>query len=138
MQCQDIMEKDVECVSPRDTVEDAAIRMRDEDVGFLPVCDQSKKVLGTLTDRDIVVRAVAEDLDPKTTTLSDICSRDLVTVSADDSAETALDLMRTHALRRLPVVDRGAPVGIVSIGDLATGREAGSALSEISSASPNT
>ena len=115
---------------------DAARRMRERNIGDVLVLDGTE-VCGVVTDRDIVVRAVAEDRDPKTTKLGDICSRDLVTVSADDSAEAALELMRAHALRRLPVVDRGTPVGIVSIGDLASGQEAGSALSGISRAAPN-
>jgi len=117
-------------------IADAARRMKDRNIGDVLVLDGTA-VCGVVTDRDIVVRAVAEDRDPKTTTLSDICSRDLVTVSPDDSAEAALELMRSHALRRLPVVDRGTPVGIVSIGDVATVREAGSALSDISNATPN-
>lgn len=90
-----------------------------------------------MTDRDIVVRGIAEGLDPRTNTLDDICSRTLTTVSPDDSIDTAVSLMREKAIRRLPVVKRGRPVGIVSIGDLAIERDRDSALADVSAAPPN-
>jgi CBS domain-containing protein len=117
-------------------LDDAARRMRDHHIGNVIVLD-GVEVCGVLTDRDIVVRAVAEGRDPTATTLSDICSRDIVTVRADDSIDAAVQLMREHALRRLPVVDANRPVGIVSIGDLAVERDPHSALAEISTAPPN-
>src|SRR4029453_16823296 len=83
---------------------------------------------------DIVVRTVAEAQDPATTTLADICSHAVVTVTPTESVEEAVRLMRTHAIRRVPVVDGGQPVGIVSLGDLAVGRDPDSALGEMSSA----
>jgi CBS domain-containing protein len=116
---------------------DAAKRMKDRNIGDVIVLDGAV-VCGVVTDRDIVVRAVAEGLDPKSTTLGDICSRELVTVAPHDSVKDAVKLMREHALRRLVVLDGYNPVGIVSIGDLAIERDAGSALAEISSAAPNT
>ena len=91
-----------------------------------------------VTDRDIVVRTVAERQDPTTTTLADICSHSLLTVTPTDSVEEAVRLMRTHAIRRVPVVDGGQAVGLVSLGDLAVERDPGSALGEISGAPPNT
>jgi CBS domain-containing protein len=84
------------------------------------------------------VRTVAERQDPATTTLADICSHSLVTVTPTDSVEEAVRLMRTHAIRRLPVVEGGQAVGVVSLGDLAVERDPGSALGEISGAPPNT
>ncbi len=88
--------------------------------------------------RDIVVRVLAEDGNPKTTKLRDVCSADPVTMSPNDDVETAVRLMREHALRRLPIVDGGTPVGIVSFGDLAMERDPGSALADISAAAPST
>jgi len=94
-------------------------------------------VCGLVTDRDIIVRAIADGRDPRITKLRDICSGDLVTVQPGDHIDTAVQLMRHHALRRLPVVDAGMAVGIVSIGDIAAQRDPESALARISGAPPN-
>jgi CBS domain-containing protein len=118
------------------SVREAARAMRDADIGDVIVIENNQ-VCAIVTDRDIVVRLVAEARDPATTTLADICSHSLLTVSPTDSVEEAVRLMRTHAIRRLPVVEGGQPVGIVSLGDLAVERDPGSALGEISSAPPN-
>ena len=119
------------------SVHEAARAMRDADIGDVIVIENNR-VCSIVTDRDIVVRAVAEERDPATTTLADICSHSLLTVSPTDSIEEAVRLMRTHAIRRLPVVEGGQAVGIVSLGDLARERDPGSALGEISTAPPNT
>jgi CBS domain-containing protein len=118
------------------SVHEAARAMRDADIGDVIVIEHDQ-VCGIVTDRDIVVRTVAEAQDPRTTTLADICSHVLLTVTPTDSVEHAVQLMRTHAIRRLPVVDGGEAVGIVSLGDLAMERDPGSALGEISAAPPN-
>jgi CBS domain-containing protein len=110
---------------------------RDAQIGDVMVIEHNQ-VCGIVTDRDIVVRTVAETRDPATTTLADICSHSLVTVTPTDSVEEAVRLIRTHAIRRLPVVGGGQAVGIVSLGDLAVERDPGSALGEISGAPPNT
>jgi CBS domain-containing protein len=115
---------------------EAARRMRDADIGDVIVMDGGS-MCGVVTDRDIVVRAIAEGKDPQSATLSEICSHDVVTVSADDSVERAIQLMRERAIRRLPVVEGGRPIGVVSIGDLAVERDEDSGLAEISAASPN-
>jgi CBS domain-containing protein len=115
---------------------EAARRMRDADIGDVIVTEDGT-MCGVVTDRDIVVRAIAEGKDPQSATLGDICSHEVVTVSADDSVERAIELMRERAVRRLPVVDGGSPVGIVSIGDLAIERDSDSALADISAASGN-
>jgi len=116
----------------------AAQKMRSAAIGDVVVLDDDgSKVYGIVTDRDIVVRGIAEGLDPRTNTLDDICSRILTTVSPDDSIDTAVSLMREKAIRRLPVVKRGRPVGIVSIGDLAIERDSHSALADVSAAPPN-
>jgi CBS domain-containing protein len=117
-------------------LDDAARRMRDRNIGDVIVLDGAQ-VCGLVTDRDIVVRAVAEGRDPTSTTLNDICSRDLVTVRPEDTVDAAVRLMREHALRRLPVIDGSTPVGIVSIGDIVVERDPESALADISSAPPN-
>ena len=119
------------------SVYEAACAMRDGDIGDVIVIEHNQ-VCGIVTDRDLVVRTVAEEQDPSTTTLADICSHSLLTVTPTDSVEHAVRLMRTHAIRRLPVVDKGEAVGIVSLGDLAVERDPGSALGEISAAPPNT
>ncbi len=117
-------------------LDDAARRMRDHNIGDVIVIDGTR-VCGLVTDRDIVVRAVAEGRDPKLTKLSDICSTELVVVQPEDPLERAEQLMRDHALRRLPVVEGGRPVGIVSLGDLAVERDPTSPLAGISAAPPN-
>jgi CBS domain-containing protein len=119
------------------SVHEAARAMRDAEIGDVIVLENNQ-VCGIVTDRDIVVRTVAEPQDPATTTLADICSHNLLTVTPTDSVEEAVRLMRTHAIRRLPVVDGGQAVGIVSLGDLAVERDPGSALGKISGAPPNT
>jgi len=115
----------------------AARAMRENDIGAVVVVDE-ERLFGILTDRDIVVRVLAEEMDPATTTVADICSRDLTTVRPTDSVGSAVRLMREKALRRLPVVeDNGDVVGIVSLGDLAVERDRRSALGDISAAPPN-
>jgi CBS domain-containing protein len=115
---------------------DAAMAMRDADVGDVIVLE-GEEICGIVTDRDIIVRAIASGNYPATVTLGEICSRELTTLSPTDSVEDALRLMREKAIRRLPVVEHGQPVGIVSLGDLAVTQEPHSALSNISAAPPN-
>jgi CBS domain-containing protein len=118
------------------TLVEAAQAMRDHDVGSVLVL-QDDSIRGIVTDRDIVVRAVAEGRDPSHTVLVEIASETLVSISPDDPVDRAVTLMREHAVRRLPVVDSGRPIGIVSLGDLAVERDAESALGQISASSPN-
>jgi CBS domain-containing protein len=115
----------------------AARAMRENDIGDIIVLD-GDRLYGILTDRDIVVRGLADDKDPRTTAVGEICSREVTTVEPTDSVGSAVRLMRERALRRLPVVDeRGTVVGIVSLGDLAVERDPRSALADISAAPPN-
>jgi CBS domain-containing protein len=134
---KDLMTPNPTTVSTDTPVLDAARTMRDQDIGNV-IVTQGDRVCGIVTDRDIVVRAIAQGCDPQTTTIGEICSQDLVTVSPDDEVQEAVTLMRERALRRLPVVENGRPVGIVSIGDLAIERDKDSALADISKAPPNT
>jgi CBS domain-containing protein len=127
MRCEGIMKRDVECVSPRDTVEDAAIRMRDENVGFLPICDQSKKVLGTLTDRDIVIRLVAAKK-PASTFVEEIMSREVVACRPKDDVRDAERLMaKNHKSRIVCVDEEGRLAGVISLSDIAQHERGGRA-----------
>jgi CBS domain-containing protein len=119
------------------TLAEAARTMREQDIGDVVVAD-GPALTGLVTDRDIVVRAVAERLDPASTTIGEIVSRDLVTVRPDDSVQSAALLMRDNAVRRVLVCDddKGL-VGIVSIGDLAEQIDPESVLGGISKAAPN-
>jgi CBS domain-containing protein len=117
------------------TVADAAQQMRELDIGDVLV-EQEGRLAGIVTDRDIVVRAIAEGRDI-TSKLGDIVSSELVCITPAESADDAIRLMRERALRRVPVVENGRPVGIVSLGDLAGERDPRSVLGEISSAPPN-
>ena len=128
-------------VAPR-TVEagasalDAARAMRDGDVGAIVVID-GRDLYGIVTDRDLAIRLVAEGRDPATTTVGEIASRDPTAIESGRSEEDALALMRANALRRLPVVEDGQPVGILALGDLAVERDSDSALADISASDPN-
>ena len=117
------------------TVADAAREMRDADVGDVLVVE-GDELRGLVTDRDIVVRGLATGLDASTP-IGELCSPALLTVSPDEAMDVAADLMASAAVRRLPVVESGRPVGIVALGDLAVERDPGSALGSISSAPPN-
>ncbi|SCE95400.1 CBS domain-containing protein [Micromonospora haikouensis] len=119
-----------------ETLTAAAREMRDSAIGDV-VVTAGDDVVGIVTDRDIAVRGVAEEMDPNTTRLNQITSRDVITVSQYDDAVAAADLMRTYAVRRLPVIDDGRLVGLVSVGDLAVEREPQSVLADISADDPN-
>jgi CBS domain-containing protein len=118
------------------TVAEAARAMKQYDIGDVLVMD-GDRVCGLVTDRDIVVRAIAEGRDPQTTKADEICSHEIVSIGPDDSVDDAVRVMRERAIRRLPVMQGGSPVGMVSIGDLAVERDPGSALADISAAPPN-
>ncbi len=131
-----VMTADPRTVSPGDSLTEAARHMRDADAGAVVVV-RDGSVAGILTDRDIVVRAIAEGRDPSSTTVGDIASASAITVTPDQSAQEAARLMPENDIRRLVVVHDGRPAGIVSIGDLAIELDEGSALADISSAPPN-
>jgi CBS domain-containing protein len=115
---------------------DAAQCMRAQDIGDVIVTDGGR-MCGILTDRDIVVRAIAQGLDPATTTIAEVCSEEVVSLAPVAKVEEAVHVMREKALRRLPVTEDGKPVGVVSLGDLALHRDRDSALADISAAPPN-
>jgi CBS domain-containing protein len=135
-QLRDIMTQKPVTLQTSDTVTAAARSMRDGNIGDVVVLEDGR-IQGILTDRDIVVRALAEGRDPERTTVGQICSRELTTLSPDTPIEAAVKVMRDKAIRRLPVVEGERPVGIVSLGDLAVERDPESALGGISAAPPN-
>lgn len=119
------------------SVVDAARVMKDKNIGDVIVLDSNDQLCGIVTDRDIAVRVVAEGKNPESIRLDEICSKDVTTVAPNDPVREAVQLMRDRAIRRLPVVEDGRPVGIVTIGDLAMEKDSESALAEISAAPPN-
>ncbi|MFF4829629.1 CBS domain-containing protein [Streptomyces sp. NPDC001312] len=133
---RDIMTSELVTVEPLMSVTRVAQKMRDEDIGVVLVTE-GDELRGLVTDRDLVVRALAEGGDPDQRTVASACSGDLFTVTPDEELDQAVRLMREHAVRRVPVVDHGHPVGIISIGDLAIEHDPGSALGDISAAQPN-
>ena len=133
---REVMTQNPECTSGDTTVADAAKLMRDKDFGGV-LCMDGDQVSGFLTDRDIAVRVVAEGKDPNSTTVGDVATTDLHTLSPDDSVEDAIELVRKHNVRRVPVVEGAKPVGIVSIGDLALERDKDSALADLSGSPAN-
>lgn len=133
---REVMTTDPVALDASEPVDEAARRMKAEDIGDVIVL-QDGQICGVVTDRDIVVRVLAEGRDPNQTQLGEVCSREVASVSPDDDLTAAGDLMRDRAVRRVPVVENGRPVGIVSIGDLAIERDPDSALSHISAAPPS-
>lgn len=120
MRCEEIMKREVECLNPSDTVQSAAQKMRDCGIGFLPVCDDSKNVLGVLTDRDITVRLVAGDSSASSTQVDKIMSQELVACRPSDDIEDAQKLMSEHKKSRICCVDdSGKLVGVISLSDIA-------------------
>jgi CBS domain-containing protein len=121
--CRDIMTEDVVTATPEDTVSEAARLMKTEDIGPVLIVDnqQSKTLVGIVTDRDLVLKVIAEGRDPQTTRVGDVMSKKLVTCYADDGVEAAMKSMAQFQLRRIPVVEQNMRlVGIISQADIAT------------------
>jgi CBS domain-containing protein len=133
---RDVMTADPRTVPASATLEDAAREMSRDDIGAVLVEDGGT-LAGILTDRDIVVRAIAEHRDPSSTKVGDVATRDVAALTPDQSVEDAIKLVREQNVRRIPVVQDGRPAGIVSIGDLAIERDTDSALADISSEPAN-
>jgi len=131
---RDIMSPAPVCMAPGESVSAAAQAMKQHGIGTV-LADGG--LSGLVTDRDITVRVLAENRDPRTTRIGDICSTELVVLGPDDDVEQATRLVRERAVRRIPVLADGKPVGVVSIGDLALEKDPTSALSGVSSAPPN-
>ena len=132
---RDIMTEGTECVATGDTLVDAARKMRDLDVGALPICGDDGKLAGMVTDRDIVVRCIADSGDPSSVTVESLGLDEVVTVGADDDVEEVLRTMTDHQVRRLPVIDGTSLVGMVTQADVARALPAeavGEAVEDIS------
>lgn len=133
---REVMTGDPVCLAQETTLNEAARRMADRDIGDVLVTD-GDALRGLVTDRDIVVRALARGQDPAQTTLGEIVSGDVVTVEPDESIVRAVDVMRERAVRRLPVCEGTRPVGVVTIADIAQAENPRSVLADISAAPPN-
>ena len=137
---RDIMTSGVECASVNDTLVDFAKKLRDLDVGMLPICGDDNRLAGTITDRDIVVRCIAEGGDPSSTKVTEFAGEKPVTIGADDSVQEVLRTMAEHGVRRLPVIDGHDLVGMVSQADVAKNlpeESVGDLVEAISSARSN-
>lgn len=116
---QDIMHAGAECIGESQTLEHAARQMRDLDVGALPICGDGGRLLGIVTDRDIVVKCVANNLDPSTVTAGQLAQAKPVAIDSTADVDEVLQLMQQHQIRRLPVIDNQQVVGMISEADLA-------------------
>ncbi|MGE5640348.1 MAG: CBS domain-containing protein [Clostridia bacterium] len=120
MRLSNIMTGSIQTVAPGASLAEAAKKMASADIGSLPVCSGERKVIGIITDRDIAVRAVARGLDPNATRVQDVMTREVLSCPADSDVEAACELMEEKQVRRLVVTDgQDAPIGIVSLGDIA-------------------
>jgi CBS domain-containing protein len=138
---REAMHEGCECINESQTIVQAAKRMEQLDIGVLPICGSDDRLKGMLTDRDIVVKVLAHDLDPATTQVSEFAQGTPVWVNADASIDDALELMREHAVKRLPVIDDSKQLcGIVTEADIATTvskAKTGQVVEAIASAQPN-
>ena len=116
---RDIMTPDVTCVGEKESLAEAARKMADLGVGSLPICGEDNRLKGMLTDRDIVVKALAKDRNPGDITAGELGQGKPVTIGADDDAAEILRTMSEHKVRRLPVIDGHQLVGIVAVADVA-------------------
>lgn len=132
----DIMTENVEALREDDSLQTAAERLAQHDVGALPICDEQQHVQGILTDRDIVVHGIAQGKDPRKTTVGEIVTPNPVTVNPEDPVERVIGIMAEKQVRRIPVVEDGKLVGMISQADIAQAvpaEQAGKMLSQISS-----
>jgi CBS domain-containing protein len=135
MKVRDVMTNSVDWVTPDTSVVEVAQLMKKDDVGSIPVCKEDR-LIGIITDRDIVLKVVSAGGNTNNISVKDVMSTDIISVSADQDVHEAADLMSRNQIRRLPVLEKGELVGILAIGDLAVEKihinEAGDALSDIS------
>lgn len=116
---REIMTGNAECIGENDTLEAAARKMADLDVGALPICGEDNRLKGVVTDRDIVVRVLAEGADPRSVKAGEMGTGEPVTIGADDGIDEAIETMKAHRIRRLPVIDGHDLVGMLSQADIA-------------------
>jgi len=121
MKCSELMKTDVACSNTKTSARQIAEMMRDRNVGFVPICDDKGAVIGTVTDRDLCVRVIAGKKDAESTKASDVMSTGVVTCKAEETLADVEQLMSKHKVSRIVVVDdHGAPVGVISLSDVAT------------------
>lgn len=121
MTCAEVMTPSPTACQPQHTAIEAAELMRREDCGMVPVVSEHNKLIGVLTDRDIVLKVIAEGRDPRNTAVSEVMSTDLITCLPQETIETVMEQMATRQVRRIPIVERdGSLVGIVAQADIAT------------------
>jgi CBS domain-containing protein len=134
--CRDVMKAEVECLGPEDTVQQAARRMWDENIGFIPVCDERRHVLGTITDRDLAMRIVADGR-PVNTKLSTVMTHEVVACRPDDPISRARELMAEKRKSRMMVLDsEDRLVGVISLSDvveISEDQEAAATMREVAS-----
>ncbi|MEU7785214.1 CBS domain-containing protein [Amycolatopsis sp. NPDC049159] len=116
---RDIMTPDATCARESDTVHDAAVTLARKGVGALPICGEDDRLKGMITDRDIVVKVLAEGKDPRALHIGELAGGEVVTIGADDDVAEILRTMSEHRVRRLPVIDGHELVGIVAQADVA-------------------
>jgi CBS domain-containing protein len=136
-QIVEVMTKNPYGVTTSATLNEAARMMRDQEIGDVLVMRDDGTLCGLVTDRDLVVRGLAEGLDPGSASVEEVCNHDPVTLSSDQPVEEAVAVMRQYNIRRLPIVDGENLVGILSLGDLAIEKDPSSALADISKAPAN-
>jgi CBS domain-containing protein len=134
---REVMSGAPETVTPETTLTDAAKVMDRADIGDVLVIDGTGQLRGIVTDRDIAIRAVAEGRDPNTTTVGEVMTPTVETISSNATVQEAIQKMRERDIRRLPVVEGGSPIGVVSLGDLAMSAGSRSVLADLSTAPPN-
>jgi CBS domain-containing protein len=132
-----VMTTPADAVRKSASVQEAARLMKAKDIGDVLVEDEQGRLAGILTDRDVAIRATAEGADPKTTKVEDAYTRDVTALAPTDTVHDAVRMMRSKDVRRLPVVEGGKAVGIVSLGDISVETAPGSLLADISAASPD-
>ncbi|HEX2420757.1 MAG TPA: CBS domain-containing protein [Acidimicrobiia bacterium] len=136
-QIAEVMTKNPYGVTTTATLNEAARMMRDQEIGDVLVMRDDGTLCGLVTDRDLVVRGLAEGLDPGSASVEQVCNHDPVTLASDQPVEEAVAVMRQYNIRRLPIVDGENLVGILSLGDLAIEKDPSSALADISKAPAN-
>jgi CBS domain-containing protein len=137
---REVMTRGVECADVGDTIVEAARKMRDLEVGALPICGEDNRLKGVITDRDIVINCVADGMDANDVKVEDFAGDEVVTIGADDDIEEALSTMSRAGVRRLPVIDGHDLVGMISQADIARNlpEERIGALVEAISSAPST
>lgn len=135
MKVREIMSKNVIRIRPEEPVAVAARALEHYNIGAMPVCGSDGRICGVVTDRDLVTRCLASDRSSESTTVADVMTSQVYSVSPDTDARAAAEMMGQHQVRRLPVLENGRLCGMVSLGDLAvreeTGREASEALGQV-------